>query len=154
MAWALATRSIKDALGALVTRRVLRETGGEELPVFFPERSDLQGTWWGYAPPVGGIDNSSAGVTVKTAAGAGLRNYLTSVQVSHATLGATTELVIRDGAAGTVIWRIGLETAAMAPVEVIFPIPLKGTANTLLEVATVAAVTGDVLVNAQGYAAP
>jgi hypothetical protein len=110
--------------------------------------------FWSYAAASGGIDNSSTAVTIRTAAGAGLRNYITSLQIAHATLGATTELAIRDGAAGTVIWRTILHTTALGTFNVQFPVPLRGTANTLLEVVTLTAVTGDVLVNAQGFVAP
>lgn len=109
---------------------------------------------WSYAAASGGIDNSNTAVTIKAAAGAGVRNYLQSLQVQTATLGAATELAIRDGAAGTVLWRTQLQTTAMPLVTVNFDPPLKGTANTLLEVITLTAVTGDVMINAQGYLAP
>lgn len=112
------------------------------------------GNSWSYAAASGGIDNSATAVTIKTAAGAGLRNYITSLQIAHATLGATTELAIRDGAAGTVIWRTILHTTALGTFNIDFPVPLRGSANTLLEVVTLTAVTGDVLVNAQGFVAP
>jgi hypothetical protein len=59
--------------------------------------------------------------------------------------------VIRDGAAGTVIWRGKLQTAAAEDKAIIFNLPLRGSPNTLLEVATLTAVTGGVFVNVQGY---
>lgn len=113
-------------------------------------------TWmgnpWSYAAASGGIDNSSTAVTIKAAV-AGNRNYITSIQLSHATLGAATEIAIRDGAAGTVLWRLELKTTALPPVQFTFPVPLRGSVNTLLEFITLTAVTGDVLFNAQGYCA-
>lgn len=109
---------------------------------------------WSYAAATGGIDNTTTAVTVKAAAAAGLRNYITSLQISHNTLGAATEFAIRDGAGGTVLFRIGLNTTAMVPINIQFPCPLFGTAATLLEVVTLTAVTGDVFVNLQGYVAP
>lgn len=108
---------------------------------------------WVYAAATGGIDNSSTAVTIKAAAGAGIRNYLTSLQIDNDTLGAATEIAIRDGAGGTVLWRGKLQTAAGSR-SVVFDNPIFSTANTLLEFLTVTAVTGDVLVNAQGYTAP
>lgn len=110
-------------------------------------------TAWSYAAATGGIDNTTTAVTIKAAAGAGVRNYITDIQVSHATLGAATELAIRDGAAGTVLWRMTLGTAAVESFPVHFSTPIFGSANTLLEVVTLTAVTGDVLFNAQGFAA-
>ncbi len=108
---------------------------------------------WNYAPPVGGIVNTTTAVTIKAAAGAGIRNYVCSIQVAHDTLGAASELAIRDGAAGTVLWRGKLQTTLQdaAPDTVNLYPCLKGTANTLLEVVTLTAVTGGVFVNAQGY---
>lgn len=107
---------------------------------------------WNYAPPVGGIVNSTTAVTIKTAAGAGIRNYLRSLQVASDTLGAATELCIRDGAAGTVLARLKLQTTSLPSNDIYFDPPLKGTANTLLEIVTLtASITGGVFVNAQGY---
>jgi hypothetical protein len=109
---------------------------------------------WSYAAASGGIDNTATAVTIKAAAAAGLRNYITSLQINHNTLGAATEFAIRDGAGGTVLFRLGLNTTAMVPINITFPCPLFGTAATLLEVVTLTAVTGDVFVNVQGYVAP
>lgn len=109
---------------------------------------------WSYAAAASGIVNTTTAVTIKTAAGAGLRNYLASCQLQSATLGGATELVFRDGAAGTVIFRTQLQTTALGLTSIKFETPLRGTANTLMEVATLTAVTGGVYVNCQGYAAP
>ncbi|WP_438979615.1 hypothetical protein [Polynucleobacter sp.] len=111
---------------------------------------------WQYAAASGGITNTTTAVTIVAAQAAGVRNYLTSLQLSSDALGAATEIAIRDGAGGTVLWRGKIGIAGIAGVSNIqFSDPLKSTAATLLEVVTLSAsVTGGVYVNAQGYIAP
>lgn len=110
---------------------------------------------WSYAPPVGGISNTTTAVTMKAAAGAGLRNYVKGCWVDASALGAATEVVIRDGAGGTVLWRGYMGTSGWAGRDVVFHTPLMGTANTLIEVATLTAtVTGNVYFNCQGFVGP
>lgn len=109
---------------------------------------------WSYAAAATGIVNTAVAVTIKAAAGAGIRNYLSTLTIDHDALGAATELAIRDGAAGTVLWRGKLQTAAVEGTLVTFDPPLRGSANTLLEVVTLTAVTGGVYVNATGHTAP
>ena len=111
---------------------------------------------WAYAAASGGITNTNTAVTLVAAQAAGIRNYLTSLQLSSDALGAATEIAIRDGAGGTVLWRGKIGTAGIAGVITIqFSDPLKSTAATLLEVVTLSAsVFGGVYVNAQGYIAP
>lgn len=110
---------------------------------------------WNYAAATGGISNTTTAVTVAAAAGAGLRNYVTALQLSSDALGAATEVVIRDGAGGAVLWRGKVSTAGLSPISIPLPSPLKSSANTLLEIATLTAtVTGGVFINLQGYIAP
>jgi len=111
---------------------------------------------WNYSAGASGISNTTTAVTIKTASGAGIRNYITSIQLFSEALGTTTEFVIRDGAGGTVLWRQKIGTTGLTNgINIIFNSPLKSTANTLLEVATLtASVTGAVYFNAQGYTAP
>lgn len=105
---------------------------------------------WQYAGAAGGI-TGTADVVIKAAAAAGIRNYLTSLDVRNAHATVATEVVIKDGA--TVIWRQALAAAMAAPVEIVFPTPLRGTAATAMNLACL--TTGaQVYVNAQGYAAP
>jgi hypothetical protein len=91
-----------------------------------------------------------------TAAAAGTgsqRNYVTRVQAinSHQTIG--TEVVIRDGAGGTVIWR-GWCQQAGGGCSAIFDPPLRGTAATLVEIAEVTATASTgVLMSLQGFLA-
>ena len=117
-------------------------------PVSISRQTDA----WNYAAASSGIVNTATAVTIKAAAGAGVRNYVTDLQINTTTLGAVTELAIRDGAGGTVLWRCQLQTAALPIMSVNFQPPLVGSPNTLLEVTTLTAVTGGVFVNAQGYA--
>jgi hypothetical protein len=108
----------------------------------------VYGATWTYAAASGGITNTTA-ATMKAAAGAGVRVCLTGIQVinSHATV--STEVVVRDGASGTVVHR-GYAQAAGGGYAVNFDVPICGTANTLMEVADI--TTGAaVYVNAQGY---
>lgn len=106
---------------------------------------------WSYAPPALGIVNSTAAVTIKAAAGAGVRNVITSMQIAAGALGVDTEIVVRDGADGTVLWRRPVTTAGVSQ-TVTLPTPILGSENTLLEIATLTAtVTGGVYINVQGY---
>lgn len=110
---------------------------------------------WVYAAAAGGILNTAVAVTVKAAAGASLRNYITNIQVMAEALTTATELAIRDGAGGTVIWRIKIPTGGLPASQFDFSVPLKSTANTLLEVLTLTASgAGAVYVNLQGFVAP
>ena len=115
----------------------------------------LTGSRWSYAAASGGITTTTTAVTIAAAAGAGLRNYLTGMQIMSDTLGTATEIAIRDGAGGTVLWRGKINTGgSFIGAEIRFTCPLKGTANTLMEFVTLTASgTGSVYVNAQGYTA-
>lgn len=119
-------------------------------PYSYPEAS------WQYTAAASGIVNTTTAVTIKAAAGATLRNYITSIDIMAEVLGAATELVIRDGAAGTVIYRTKIATTGLLQGRsIIFPSPIRGSANLLLEVATLSAsVTGAVYFNATGFVAP
>jgi hypothetical protein len=94
---------------------------------------------------------STTAVTIKAAAGAGIRNYITHIDAvnSHATI--STELVINDGTAGTVLWRGWLQ-AAGGGYSINFDPPLRSTANTLLEIDEVTATaTAGVVFNCTGF---
>lgn len=108
---------------------------------------------WNYAPPTAGLVNTTTAVTIKAAV-AGQKGYISAIQLQHEPLGAATEFAIRDGAAGTVLWRIKLPiTTAEGGVQYTFDPPLRQAAvNTLLEIVTLtASVTGAVYFNAQGF---
>jgi hypothetical protein len=105
---------------------------------------------WNYAAASGGITNTT-GVTAKAAAGAGIRNYITSIQVINGHASVDTDVQIRDGAAGTVLWR-GFAKSGGGGISCKCDPPLRGTANTLIEIAC--GTTGSaVYVNLQGFVA-
>jgi hypothetical protein len=136
---AVATGDTADLLASLLGKQVVL---ADALPA----------NTWSYAAPAGGLVTTS-GVTAKAAAGAGIRNYVTKAQImnSHQTIGS--EIVIRDGAAGTVLWR-GWAQFTGGGAEVEFKPPLRGTANTLIEIGEITATgTAGVLVNLQGFVA-
>ena len=102
---------------------------------------------WQYAGPA---ITDTADDVVKTSAGAGLRNFVTSLTVinSHATVGTVVEL--KDGS--TVIHR-GYAAPLGGGYTVTFPMALKGSAATAVNVACV--TTGsNTYVSASGYVAP
>lgn len=109
---------------------------------------------WNYAAASGGIVNTTTAVTFKAAV-ASVRNYITGIQIMAEALTNATELAIRDGAAGAVIWRTKIPTGGLPLMDIQFPSPLKSSVNTLLEVVTITASgAGAVYFNAQGYTAP
>lgn len=103
---------------------------------------------WNYAAASGGITDTTA-VTIKAAAGSGIRIYLSSLQVFNSAATAS-EFSIRDGSSGTVLFRGYAAASMITPSIYSFDPPLRGTANTLMEVvmATTATATR---INAQGW---
>jgi hypothetical protein len=99
-----------------------------------------------FAGATGGITNTSD-VAIAAAAGAGIRNYLQTIWFKN-TAATASEIVIKDGS--TVIWR-GHVGASMTVGEFVrFDPPLRGTANTALNVALLTTATATI-VSAQGY---
>jgi len=111
---------------------------------------------WSYVAASGGITNTTTAVAIAGGAGSGVRNYITSLQVSSDTLGTATEVVIRDGIGGAVLWRTKIGTAGTVGIQGIrFHPPLRGSTNALLEAACVTATgTGSIYLSVQGYRAP
>jgi len=118
-------------IGALVTK-----------PYAIPEAD------WTYAGPLAGIATGSDTV-VQAAGGAGIRRYVTGMQVQNASATAT-EFQIRDGT--TPVWRT-LLPANLGPTNIDFPTPLRSTANAALNIQAVTA-GAVVIVNLQGFTAP
>lgn len=114
-----------------------------------------KGSEWSYAAASGGILNTTTAVTIKAAA-TGQRNFVTAIQIMAEALGTATEVAIRDGAGGTVLWRTKIGTGGLTQgMSVSFDSPIVGSAGNLLEVLTITATTtGAVYFNAQGYVAP
>lgn len=105
-----------------------------------------------YAAAAGGIVNSNVAVAFFAAPGATLRNHLDSFDIMWEALGTATELAIRDGAGGTVKWRMKIPAGIAGMREVQLPAPIQGSLNNLLEVVTLTASgTGAVFFNAQGH---
>jgi hypothetical protein len=111
---------------------------------------------WNYAAATAGILNTTAAVTIKTAPPTGFRNYITDIQVMAEAVTNATELAIRDGAGGSVLWRTKIPTTGLLQgLSVNFQSPLQGTAGNLLEVLTLTASgAGTVYFNAQGFVDP
>lgn len=101
--------------------------------------------WVAYAAGAGG---STAGTAfVAFANQAGLRNYMTSLQVTNSSA-TGSEVGVRDGLAGTVLWR-GFVPAG-ATISVTFSTPLRGSVNTAMGLQNVGAVSA-IYFNAQGF---
>jgi len=114
----------------------------------------LSSTFWSYtsgASPI--LSNTTTAVTIKAAAGASVRNYIDSCQITTTAFTTSVPLALRDGAGGTVIWALTVPTTGfLQPVIVTFSPPLRGTANTLWEIVTTTANTvGTVTANCSGH---
>lgn len=119
------------SIGALVSK-----------PYSIPEM-DFQ---FAVAAPITGTTDT----VIKAAGAAGVKNYMTALQVIN-TSATATEYVVKDGA--TVIYR-GFAPANMTAVDdTVFPTPLKGSAAVALNFACIT-TAANVYVNAQGYQAP
>jgi len=82
---------------------------------------------WSYVAASGGITNTTTSVLLTGGAGSGVKNYVTSLQVSSDTLGTATEVVIQDGVAGAILWRAKIGTAGTVGIQDIrFHPPLEG----------------------------
>jgi hypothetical protein len=104
---------------------------------------------WTFSLATPKIDTTDS--VLKAAGAAGIKNYLTGLQVinTHATV--ATEFVVKDGA--TVIFRTWLPANMQGDSDYVFTIPLRSTAAAALNCACI--TTGaNVYVNAQGYQAP
>jgi len=123
---------VATTIGVLITR-----------PYTIPEAA------WSFAPAAGGI-TTTPDVAIASAPGAGLRRYLTSLNLSNNSA-TGTEFVVKDGAS-TVIARFHLPPNA-ANVNMDFPVPLAASANVALNVACLTAGAA-VFCNAQGFTAP
>ncbi len=104
---------------------------------------------WAYSAAAGGITDATA-IAAKTAAAAGIRNYVTGLQVQN-TNATATEFLVLDGA--TPLYRGYLPANQVDCVEVNFSTPLRGSPATALNIQC--ATTGAaVYANLQGFIAP
>lgn len=141
--------------GVVATAASILEVNGEACRLTMTNGSQLlvkpyglPETDWQFPSPAGGIVNTTD-VVARVAAGASLRIYVTAMTLSNNSATAT-EFVIKDGAS-TVIWR-GHVPANAPNFPVSFPTPLRGSANTALNVACLTAGAA-VYANLQGYIA-
>lgn len=104
---------------------------------------------WSYASAAGGIVNTT-NVVLSATAGAGLRRYITTLQLKNTSVVAT-EVVLKDGS--TIIWRGHVSASMTSSEEIVFNNPLRTSANEALNVACITTAAA-VYVNAQGFTAP
>lgn len=97
-----------------------------------------------------GTLTTTTSTALKAAAGAGIRNCLVGLQYQNTNATATTVNVL-DGA--TVIARFNAPASMAVPAIVQFDIPLRGSANTALNIQC-GTTAASVLYNAQGYETP
>lgn len=133
---AVANGDVADLVTTLVGALV-------EKPYSIPEAD------WQFAVAAGGIVNTTD-VVAAAARAAGIRNYVTAIQLRN-TNAVATEFVIKDGAA--IIWRTQLPANMAGSMDVVFPTPLRGAAATAINLQCI--TTGAaVYANVQGYQAP
>jgi len=113
-------------------------------PVNYPHA--LPGSTWSYASPAAVTDTSDDEAKAATAS---TIHYITSIQVFNADDTVGTEVVIKDGS--TVKWRGWCEQTG-GGCSAVFPVPLRGTANTAINVANVT-TSAETYFNLQGFSA-
>jgi hypothetical protein len=144
-----ASYAVTSTPTAVTNGQVVNDTGSTDgkrvvLVGAVPELS------WTYAAAGSGISNTTTAVTFKSACTD--RCYVTRIDLMCEALGTATEVAIRDGAGGTVLWRTKVGTGGLPLTNINFATPLKGTSATLLEVVTLTASgTGACYFNAAGY---
>lgn len=109
------------------------------------------GSDWSYAPPAGGLVNTTAVALV--AGVSGVRQYLASLQLTNPHATVATEVVVTDGSGGPVLFRTMAAAVSKDTDPISFECPLVSTRGNGLFVQCV--TTGaSVYANAQGYSAP
>lgn len=119
---------------------------GLTLPVVYVHDTAGVASTWSYAPPTGGLTNTTA-VSIAAAPGTGFRNRVSSAQLSSSNALSSTEVILRSGAS-TVLWR-GFVPLLSQSQPLVFVPPLMGNENEAIFIAEVSSVTG-VLVSVQG----
>lgn len=131
---AVTTADATHAVGSLLGKQVV-------LPHALPGES------WSYASTAAVTD--TADDAAQAAGGAGVRHYITGIQVFNGSDTVGTEVVIKDGT--NVIWR-GWAEQTGGGCSATFPVPLRGTANTAVNVANIT-TSSSTYFNVQGYTA-
>lgn len=110
---------------------------------------------WQYAAASGGITDTND-VTLAAAPAAGLRNYLTHLDIINTDATVGTEVVVKDGS--TVLWR-GFAPASLAAVSqpsivsIVFPTPIRQPTTATALTAACVTTSSQTYINAQGYVA-
>jgi hypothetical protein len=99
-----------------------------------------------------GNATGTADTAVIAAAGAGIRNYVTTITVIN-TSSTSTYVTVKDGATALLEIAAPASTASMGGAVVALPVPLRTTANTAFNFASAAGVT-TMRVCAVGFTAP
>lgn len=108
-----------------------------------------QTTKWTYVGASGGILDTTS-TTIKAAAGAGKKAYVSTCQFSNSGSGAAgTEIILYTGTSATPIWRGWIGT--LMERQATFAQPLETTANALMGVVLSSATNVAVRVNCQGF---
>jgi len=150
----MALRRANDGSGMTVVDVTTTDAAAEKLGAIacanLLENGEMPTGSWNYAAT--GVTPSASQTAVKAAV-SGVKNYIKSAQISHSTLGAAVQIIIQDGS--TTLWQGQLQTAATdaGGFTLNFDPPLKGTANTAVNVTFSAGTTGNVYFNLQGYTA-
>lgn len=97
-----------------------------------------------------GTLTTNVAVAVRAAGAAGIKNYVTGLQVQNTNATATTFL-LQDG--GTTIFQVSLPASMTTPISFTFNTPLGGTAATAMN-ANCGTTGANVITNVQGYFAP
>lgn len=119
----------------------------DQTPIPVSIAASLPPTPWQFTFNASGIAANGT-QTAKAAGGAGIRNYVTGIQISSSTVVTASTLTINDGT--TVIWNATIPSNGV--ISVPFTTPLQGSAATDLKVTlTGGLVGGTYSINLQGY---
>ncbi len=121
-------------------RATMTTSGAQVVKMFSVPETDWQYT---------GTLTTTTAAAAKTAGAAGIRNYVAAIQYQNTGATATTVIVL-DGA--TAIATLHAPANMSLPAAVTFPVPLKGTAATALNV-NCGTAGASVLMNVQGFQA-
>ena len=129
------------------------DKSGNQVPLLLGSDGSLTNepatTPWAYAAASGGITGTTP-VTLAAAAGAGLANYMTGLQIHNKHATVATEVTISDTISGNVLARFYAPAAMTGPMGITFPTAIASGPNSALT-ATCVTTGSATYVNAQGY---
>jgi len=135
--------AVDTTLVAGDTSDLFISTGGAQVVVLnsVPELS------WQYAA----LLTTNTQTAAKAAGAAGIRNYVTDIQLQNTSATATV-FTLQDGAS-TVLWQCSLPASMTVPIDIEFHTPKRGTAATALNY-TLGTTGTNTYVNIGGFQAP